>query len=65
MWDLEYVIYLNNLFLLKKFVNVWQDCTCRVWDLEYGTCVRNILGHTDAVRDVGICFPPLSVDPTP
>jgi len=29
-----------------------KDCTCRMWDLEYATCVRTITGHSDAVRSV-------------
>ena len=29
-----------------------QDCTCRLWDLEYATCIRSIIGHSDACRSV-------------
>ena len=27
-----------------------KDCTCRLWDLEAGKCVRTIVAHSDAVR---------------
>ncbi|MGB1601150.1 MAG: WD40 repeat domain-containing protein, partial [Promethearchaeia archaeon] len=27
-----------------------KDCTCRLWDLEAGQCVRTIVAHSDAVR---------------